>query len=189
MAGLSQDAKMARIERILADKEAGIPRSKTAAALGITAARLGDWISENMRHFPGFQSSRLTDEQRERRRQAYIDGMAAGEDMYAIAARAGCPATSMDTWLRENGGCYLGRPPYKVRRARQVTSHEPMHRASMTAPTKPRNCMTCGDVFKSEGAHNRMCARCRTTSSNAYSPYTPNPGGHPGRRVGGTRRV
>lgn len=29
------------------------------------------------------------------------------------------------------------------------------------AETKPRACITCGTVFKSQGAHHRMCGGCR----------------------------
>lgn len=29
---------------------------------------------------------------------------------------------------------------------------------------KERACLTCGDLFKSEGPHNRMCQPCRTGS-------------------------
>ena len=29
--------------------------------------------------------------------------------------------------------------------------------------TKPRDCMTCGSTFQSQGAHNRMCDPCRKT--------------------------
>ena len=34
---------------------------------------------------------------------------------------------------------------------------------------KERACITCGTRFRSEGAHNRMCPRCRTHSADA--PY------------------
>lgn len=29
---------------------------------------------------------------------------------------------------------------------------------------KERRCLTCDELFMSEGAHNRMCDRCRTNS-------------------------
>lgn len=39
--------------------------------------------------------------------------------------------------------------------------------AKLPDPQRPvaRNCLTCGAEFHSDGAHNRMCGRCRTQSS------------------------
>jgi hypothetical protein len=42
-------------------------------------------------------------------------------------------------------------------------------------PTTPRTCMTCGETFQSEGAHNRMCEPCRRMSRE-ISPYDPGHG-------------
>ena len=39
-------------------------------------------------------------------------------------------------------------------------------------PTHNRDCLSCGRAFKSEGAHNRMCTRCRHQS---VSPFAPGP--------------
>lgn len=36
------------------------------------------------------------------------------------------------------------------------------------AKCKTRPCITCGQPFLSEGAHNRMCKGCRTWASDVY---------------------
>jgi hypothetical protein len=36
------------------------------------------------------------------------------------------------------------------------------------AQLKARDCMTCGAEFLSEGAHHRMCTRCRANSDETY---------------------
>jgi len=35
-------------------------------------------------------------------------------------------------------------------------------RAAYEAKTTARNCLGCGQEFRSEGAHHRMCSRCRS---------------------------
>jgi Zn finger protein HypA/HybF involved in hydrogenase expression len=35
-------------------------------------------------------------------------------------------------------------------------------RIAYEARTTARNCLGCGDEFRSEGAHHRMCNRCRS---------------------------
>ncbi len=30
-------------------------------------------------------------------------------------------------------------------------------------PTKPRRCLTCGSDFPSEGPHNRICRKCKSS--------------------------
>ncbi len=32
-----------------------------------------------------------------------------------------------------------------------------------TKNTQPRRCLTCGDDFPSEGPHNRVCRRCKSS--------------------------
>jgi len=37
--------------------------------------------------------------------------------------------------------------------------------------TKLRDCLRCGDAFKSEGAWNRRCQKCRAWEDSADCPY------------------
>lgn len=36
-----------------------------------------------------------------------------------------------------------------------------LQRAEFEARTTARKCLGCGSEFRSEGSHNRMCARCK----------------------------
>ena len=45
---------------------------------------------------------------------------------------------------------------------------------------KKRACLCCSAVFISHGFGHRLCDTCR---KGDVSPYTPNPGGHPGRQM------
>ena len=40
------------------------------------------------------------------------------------------------------------------------------------ARRKLRNCMTCGGEFMSQGAHHRMCNRCRSTVASDAGCYS-----------------
>ena len=40
------------------------------------------------------------------------------------------------------------------------------------ARRKRRKCITCSDQFMSEGAHHRMCAKCRSGASAIFGPGT-----------------
>lgn len=51
----------------------------------------------------------------------------------------------------------------------EPSSHEELirqrrDRMQRQAEMRPRNCLTCGDTFQSEGIHNRMCDHCRGRS-------------------------
>lgn len=39
---------------------------------------------------------------------------------------------------------------------------------SSDTPTTPRPCMCCGNTFRSEGKHNRLCANCRRGENLEY---------------------
>jgi hypothetical protein len=53
--------------------------------------------------------------------------------------------------------------------SQQGRAEEIMENMERRAALRDRPCFTCGDMFKSEGAHNRMCQGCRTRSGD--SPY------------------
>jgi len=45
---------------------------------------------------------------------------------------------------------------------------EARDRIEREARRKHRACITCGDIFTSEGPGNRMCGKCRATSSEIF---------------------
>ena len=53
----------------------------------------------------------------------------------------------------------LRRPESSVYR-RMETLQRPARRE--------RNCMCCGNTFMSDGPHNRLCGRCRTTTLSPF---------------------
>lgn len=51
--------------------------------------------------------------------------------------------------------------------------HARLHVLGATTPktgSRIRPCMCCGGDFRSEGAHNRLCAACRKIETNPYTP-------------------
>lgn len=48
-----------------------------------------------------------------------------------------------------------------AKRAKNAKAKE-LLRVAYEAKTTARKCLGCGDEFRSEGAHHRMCNRCRS---------------------------
>jgi predicted transcriptional regulator len=99
----------------------------------------------------------LTAEQIAARWAAIHAGRKAGQTWNAIAADLGLTYDGLRRWV-------------------ETISHR--------KPTTQRECKCCLQPFASEGIHHRMCGACRTRD---VSPYTPDPGGDTGRRVGRAR--
>lgn len=56
--------------------------------------------------------------------------------------------------------CPRTRPARRSTPPSDTTYYPPLLRAK----TEPRECMTCGEIFLSEGNHHRLCARHRRES-------------------------
>jgi len=52
-------------------------------------------------------------------------------------------------------------PGQPAREAKNDAARE-RKRAEYEASTTARKCLGCGDEFRSEGSHNRLCNRCRS---------------------------
>ncbi len=52
-------------------------------------------------------------------------------------------------------------PGQLVRKAKNAAVRE-RKRVEFEASTTARKCLGCGDEFRSEGSHNRLCNRCRS---------------------------
>lgn len=52
-------------------------------------------------------------------------------------------------------------PDKLARRAKNAEVRE-QQRAEYEANTTARKCLNCGEEFRSEGAHHRLCNRCRS---------------------------
>ncbi len=51
-------------------------------------------------------------------------------------------------------------PDQLARRAKNAEARE-RHRIEYEKNTTARKCLNCGEEFRSEGAHHRLCNRCR----------------------------
>jgi len=52
-------------------------------------------------------------------------------------------------------------PEKLAKMAKNAAAREQV-RVAYEAKTTARNCLGCGQEFRSEGAHHRMCGRCRS---------------------------
>lgn len=53
---------------------------------------------------------------------------------------------------------------------RSINAVEKRLNQEPSQPKEMRRCLCCGHEFRSQGAHNRLCSRCRF-SSKSVSPY------------------
>ena len=47
-------------------------------------------------------------------------------------------------------------------------AHDMAEKLTKAQPLRERACLRCKDTFLSEGAHHRMCAKCRITASDIF---------------------
>ena len=52
--------------------------------------------------------------------------------------------------------------PGKLAQREKIAEARERHRIEYEAITTVRNCLACGEEFRSEGAHHRLCSRCRS---------------------------
>jgi transposase-like protein len=140
------------IAYVLAEREKGRAIYSIAALIGVSEGAIVRWIKA------------ATGDTSEATRRARIVQVAAskrraGMTLRVIADQIGVDEKSLSRWMN------------------------PKPRAVVRAVSgKPRNYLRCDKIFRSEGAHNRMCNACRNYAPQLDSPYSPDPGGETGKR-------
>lgn len=164
MAAITAEEHARRLAILVDGLAVKAPFSVMALEAGLAHATFYNWVARF--HPEHIGPRRMAAEKAALRHSIVKPGLDAGKSWAAMAIEAGCDKKTLRQWAELNG--------YDVDAAGdgRKAVHVRVERERFTPTFTLRNCLRCGDQFKSHGPGNRMCVPChgRAASSSPYEP-------------------